>query len=242
MKIQKPGKIVIAFLTSLIMVSCFSKDTQTELEVFTDAYVIKKMINDRPMYAVTFFAYGNQMMRSGTVTEIGGSGGYLNLGLNPNSIFTLVHWPVESDFKPYPPSATEYKFNVTAESGITNESTDYLNINDIEIPVILKTVFSDNKKLIDVTWTSVARADGYVLKVAEENGNIIYATDGMIPTVTSYTINLLTGNWTKPVESGNTYTIEVHAFAYEEDADDFYNVYNVEELSIGEKSILWEYE
>ena len=242
MEFQKSGKIVFVFLTSLIMVSCFSKDSQTELEVYSDAYVIKKMINDKPMYAVTFFAYGNQIMRSGTVTEIGGSGEYLKLGLNPNSIFTLVHWPIDSDFKPYPPPAAEFKFNVTAESGLTSESSDYLNINDINIPTIVKTEFSENKKLINITWTSVTGADGYVLKVAEENGNIIYATDGMVPTVTNYTINLLTGNWTKRVESGNTYTIQVHAFAYEEDTDDFYNVYNVEELSIGEKSILWEYE
>jgi hypothetical protein len=240
MKIQKSGKIVFVFLISFMLVSCFSKDTQTELEVYTDAYVIKKMINDEPMYAITFYAYGNQMMRSGTVTEIGGSGVRIDLGLNPNSIFTLWKWPSESDFRPYPPSASEYQFSVTAESGLNNESTEYLNPKDIAIPVITKAAFSDNNKLIDVTWNPVAGADGFLVKVAEENANIIYTSDGMLPTITNYTINLLAGNWTKPVEQGNTYTIEVHAFVYEADADDFYKVYNVEEISIGTKSLAWE--
>lgn len=240
MKIEKSGKIAFVLFTSFIMVSCFSKDTQTPLEVYTDAYTIKKMVGNVPVYAVTFYAYGNQLMKSGTVTEVGGSGVPINLGLNPNSIFTLWKWPTESDFKPYPPSAAEYQFNVTAESGLNNESTEYLNPKNLSIPVIVKAALSDNKKLIDVGWTSVTGADGYLVKVAEQNGNIIYTTDGMLPSVTSYTINLLTGNWTKAVEPGNTYSIQVHAFAYEANTEDYYKVYNVEEISIGEKSVLYE--
>ena len=237
MKYRRSGKIAFVILSSFILVSCFSDNTETPLEVYSDAYMIKKMVGDEPMYAITFYAFGNQMMRSGTVTEIGGSGVPINLGLNPNSIFTLWEWPSGNDFRPYPPNAVEYKFNVTVESGLSNESIDYLNPKDISIPVITTAAFGDNNKLIDVAWSSVTGADGFLVKVAEENGNIIYTSDGILPTITNYTINLLAGNWTKPVEPGNTYIMEVHAFAYEADADEFYKVYNVEEISIGTKSL-----
>lgn len=242
MKYRKTVKITTLLFTVFIMVSCFSKDTQTELEVYTDAYMIKKMEGSQPVYGVIFYAYGNQMMKTGTVTEVGIPGTTINLALSPNSIFTLWKAPTGNDFKPYPPAESEYIFKVTAESGLSNESNDYLKIKNIGIPVITKTAFSDNKKLIDVAWTSVTGADGYLVKVAEENGNIIYSSDGMLPSVTGYTINLLTGNWSKFVETGKNYSIEVHAFAYEADAEEFYQIYNVEEISIGAKSVLYELE
>ena len=237
MKIRKSGNIVTTLLTMFLLVSCFSDNTKTELEVYTDAYTVKKMVGGEAVYAVAFYAYGNQMMNSGNVTEIGGSGVQINLGINPGSIFTLWKWPSVSDFKPYPPSAADYKFVITAESGMNNESLDHLNPKNLAIPVIAKTELSENNKLINVTWTSVTGANGFLIKVSEESGNIIYSSDGMLPTVTSNTINILTGNWTKPVEPGKTYIIEVHAFAYEAGTDALYKAYNVEEISIGQKSV-----
>jgi len=239
MKTKDLKKIAFVFFVSFLLVSCFSDDTQTALEVYTDAYMIKKIVGEEPLYAVAFYAYGNQMMNSGTVTEVGGSGAQINLGISPSSIFTLVRIPVESDYKPYLPSVTEYKFKITSSTGTVSESTDKLNIQNLATPTITKTEISENKKLVNLVWTAVSKADGYVVKVADKNGVFIYSSEGLKAGITSYTINLLIGNWTKTIEFGETYSIQVHAFVYEADADDFYNVYNVEEISIGEKSVLW---
>lgn len=239
MKTQKLKKIGILLLAPFILASCINNDSETNLQVYTDAFLIKKMVGTEPMYAVAFYAYGNQTMSSGTVTEVGGSGVPVNLGNNPSTIFTLSKIPVESDYKPYPPANTEYKFKVIASSGAIDESTDKLTVKNLATPTITKTEFGENKKLVNVAWTTVPNVDGYVVKVADKTGAFIYSTEGLKSSVTSFTINVMAGNWSKTIVSGETYSIQVHAFVYEADADDFYNVYNVEEISIAEKSVPW---
>lgn len=239
MKTQKLKKIAFFLFAPFILVSCFNNDSETELEVYTDAFLIKKMVGTEPMYAVAFYAYGNQTMSSGTVTEVGGSGALVNLGNNPSTIFTLSKIPVESDYKPYPPANTEYKFKVIASSGAIDESTDKLIVKNLSTPTITKTEFGENKKLVNVAWTAVPNIDGYVVKVADKTGSFIYSTESLKSSVTSFTVNMMAGNWSKTIVSGETYSIQVHAFVYEADADDFYNVYNVEEISIAEKTLPW---
>lgn len=237
MKIKKFAFILFA---SLIVVSCFKDAEETPLEVNTDVYMIKRLVGEQPVYGLAFYAYGNQIMRSGTVIQNGGLGEQINLGLSPNSIFTLSKEPSGDDYKTFVPAASEYIFKVTAETGLSDESSDFLNVKNIGIPEITSVEIGANQKLVNITWKAVAGIDGYVVKVAEENGTYIYNSGGMESSETTYTINLLTGNWTKPIEMGNTYIIEVHAFAYEDDADPDYAAFNVEEISIGARNIFLE--
>lgn len=237
---MRKKKIVFVLFASLFLVSCFNNDNDTNLEVNTDVYMLKKIVGDQPVYGVSFYAYGNQIMKSGTVTQVGGLGDQINLGLNPHSIFTLSKDPNENDYKLYLPAASEYLFKVTAESGSTVESKDFLNATDIGIPTIVKTEVGVNQKFVDVSWTAVSGADGYMIKIADANGNYIFSSEGLEPGINTYTINLLTGNWVSPVEVGSAYSIQVHAFAYEENADPLYAAFNVEEISIGEKTIILE--
>lgn len=233
-------KIALILCTPFIMVSCFNNDTETEPEIFNDAYLIKKMVGTEAQYAVAFYAYGNLVLSSGTVTEVGGSGTQINLGMHPSSVFTLSKIPAASDYKPYPPANTEYKFKITTSTGATIESTDKLTVQNLATPTITKIEFSENKKLVNVVWTAVPKADGYVVKVADKDGVYIFSSEGFAAGVTNCTLNLLTGNWTKTMDLDETYTIQVHAFMYETNTDDLYNIYNVEEISIDDKPIFWE--
>lgn len=239
MKTQNLMKILVLIFASFIVVSCF-KDNETPLEVNVDAYAIKKMIGEQPAYAVAFYAYGNHIMKSGTVTQVGGLGNSINLGLNPNSIFTLYKEPTIDDFKTVVPAASEYLFNVSAEMGSTFEGTDYLNPKNIGIPVILKVELNDIQKLVDITWMKITAADGYFIKIAEESGQYIYTSGSYDTDVTTASVNLLLGNWTKPMEPGYTYIIEVNAYVFEDNANEYTASYNIEEISISSKSILWE--
>lgn len=240
MKTQKIKNFVFALFASLVLVSCFKDNDEIALEVNTDVYMIKRLVDEQPVYGLAYYAYGNQIMRSGTVTQIGGLGEQINLGLNPKSIFTLSKEPAGSDYKNILPAASEFLFNVTSETGLSDESSDFLNVKNIGIPEILNLEIGANQKLVNVTWKSVSGIDGYVVKVAEEDGTYIYNSGGMEPDNTTYTINVLTGNWTKPIEVGSTYIIEVHAFAYEDDADEDYAAFNVEEISIGAQNVTLE--
>lgn len=237
---MRQNKIVFVLLASFLLTSCFRDDNDTNLEVNADVYMIKKIVGEQAVYGISFYAYGNQMMRSGTVTQVGGLGEQINLGLNPHSIFTLSKEPNENDYQLYLPAASEYVFNVTAESGSTVESKDFLNATDISIPAIVKAEVGANQKFVDVAWTAVPGVDGYMVKIADANGNYIFSSEGMDSGVNTYTINLFTGNWVTPAETGKTYSIQVHAFAYEANTDPLYAPFNVEEISIGEKTIILE--
>ncbi len=239
MKTQNLKKIVFLVFVSFLLISCF-KDNETPLEVNVDAYTVKKLIGEQSAYGVAFFAYGNQIMKSGTVTQVGGLGEQINLGLNASSIFTLSKEPAVDDFKSIIPVASEYIFNVSAESGATHQGSDYLDPKNIGIPVILKVEFNEIQKLLDVTWMKITVADGYFVKIAEEGGAYIYTSGAVETDITTLSINLLIGNWTKPMEPGNTYTIEVNAFAIEDTADEYTAAYNIEEISISSKSFYWE--
>jgi hypothetical protein len=202
--------------------------------------MIKKMFEDTPVFGVAYYAYGNKIMNSGTVTLVGGSGEQIDLGLNPGSIYTLYKEPSENDYYSNLPSAGEYKFNVLAEDGQTNESTDYLNVKNIGIPFILKAEIGDVQKLLDVTWTKVANADGYVVKISEDDGSLMYSTGAMSSESTTVSINLLAGNWSKPIEPGNTYIVEVNAFIYEDNIESYTAPYNLETISIATKTVTYE--
>ena len=236
MKVKKIGLVVLA---SMILVSCF-KDSEVALDVNTDVYMIKKMAGDVPVFGVAFYAYGNQIMKSGTVTQVGGLGEQINLGLNPGSIYTLYKEPSEDEFYGYLPTASEYKFSVLSESGQSQVSSDFLNVKNIGVPFILKAEIGDVQKLFDITWTKVTNADGYVVKIAEENGNYIYSTGAVSSETTTVSINLLVGNWTKPIEQGNAYVVEVSAFAYEDNVDSYTAAYNLETISIASKTVIYE--
>ncbi|MEN8117668.1 MAG: hypothetical protein ABFS16_11855 [Bacteroidota bacterium] len=222
------------------MVSCFSDDDLVDdFEVITDAYVIKKKSGEEPVYAVSFYAFANQFMRSVTATEMGGSGEKINLAQDPTSILVMSKKPQESDFRSYAPATSDYLFQVVAESGISVDSYDFLSYDDIDIPEIVKTEFNESNKLLEIDWNEAEGADGYLVKILNSEGTEISVSQGFENDVTDYTINVVLESWVVVPEPGETYTIQVHAFAYEPEFDEGYEVYNVQEVSIAEESIVW---
>lgn len=227
------------FTLPVLMAGCFG-DNETPLEVSVDAWVVKKTEGEQPVYGVAFYAYGNKVMKSGTVTRQGGLGNFVHLGLNPGSIFTLYKEPADEDFNPVIPESANYLFSVTAESGESFEGSDQLNPKNIGIPVILKTELDDVQKILKVTWMKITAANGYVVKIANADGIVIYSSGAVDKEVTTLNINLLTGYWTAPMEQGNTYTVEVDAFTYENTATEYDAAFNLEEISMDTQTITWE--
>ena len=232
--------IVSTLAISIIFVSCLSDDDlEDSLEVYTDAYVIKKKIGNQPGYAPIFFAYANQLLRAVSVTEMGGSGQRFNLTQDPTSITTMSRRPQASDFKAYPPAASDYQFQITAESGVNVEKHDFLDYDDIPIPEITKAEFSENNKMLEILWSDVSNADGFLVKIVDSEGYEISTSNGLDSGTNSYTINIVLEDWYTAPESGQSYSIQVHAFAYEAEYDTGYEVYNIQEVSIAEESLEW---
>ncbi len=234
MKIENLKKYLFLLPVAVLLVSCF-KNEETPLEVNVDAFTIKKMSGEQPVYGVSFYAYGNQVLKSGTVTKMGGLQEQVNL--QEYSLYTLAKNPVNDDFKPYPPENGEYKFSIIAESGATKDISDFLKIKNLAIPTIIGVTPNDIQKLITVTWNPVTGASVYVVKVADAKGNYLFSSPVLNSDTKAYTINLLTGNWSNPVESGNSYIIELNAYAFEDGVDSQESAYNVETISVASRTI-----
>jgi len=238
-KLKRITKLVWLIGILVIISSCIDNDLAEELVVYPDVFTIKKMINDEPSYGVAYYAFGNQFLRSATVTQPGGSGEKIELAQSPQSIFTLEKIPQDMEFLPYPPVSAEYVFQIVAESGGTVEDIDFLDPQDIEIPTIVKAEFSDNNKFFELGWTLVDNIDGYNIKFVNAEGLNIYNGSSLEPDKSSISINTLLGNWFEAPVAGEIYTISVIAFAYEDDANASNFGYNMQEISIGETEVNW---
>jgi len=236
---RKITNFVLIVITSVALVSCFGDDTEPQFEVFTDAYVLKKKMGDEEVYARAFYAYANQLIKSASATEIGGAGEKITLTQDPRSVYTFSKIPQESDYAPYPPAASDYLFQVTSEGGITKESQDFLSFDDIGIPEITKVEFAEIDKYLDVAWTEVAGADGYLLKILNDEGTEIINGYGFSTDILEYRLNIVLENWFETPEQGKTYIVEVHAYAYEPQTEPGYEAYNVQEVSVSESNIIW---
>ena len=230
---------VLIVITSVALVSCFGDDTESQFEVLTDAYVLKKKSGDEEVYARAFYAYANQLINSATATEIGGAGEKITLTQDPRSVYTYSKIPQVSDFNPYPPATSDYLFQVTSEGGIIKESQDFLSFDDIDIPDITKVEFAEIDKYLDVAWTEVDGADGYLLKILNEEGTEIIDGYGFSTDILEYRLNILLENWFETPEQGKTYIVEVHAYVYEPQVEPGYEAYNVQEVSVSDAEIIW---
>ena len=223
----------------LALSSCINNDIAEDFVVYPDVYLVKKIINNEPAYAVAFYAYGNQLLRNASVTQLGGSGEKIQLYQSAQSVFTMEKVPQDMDFKPYPPVASDYLFQVTAESGASAEESDFLDPFDIEIPQIVKAGFINNNKLFELNWTVVNNIDGYSIQFIDSDGVNIYGGPTLMPDESGVTINTLVGNWYNTPEAGQVYKVRVIAFAYETGADETNFVYNFSDVAIGETEITW---
>jgi len=226
-------------ITAVLLGSCFGDDDDPQIEVFTDAYILKKMAGEDEVYARTFYAYANKLMKSATATEIGGSGEKIELTQDPRSIYTFSKIPQQSDFIPNPPATSDYLFQVTSEDGITKESQDFLSFDDIEITEITKTEFTENNKYLDIAWTEVSDADGYLVKIYNTEGIEIMTSYGFDTDILDYRLNVVLENWIIIPEQGETYLLQVHTYVYEQDVEPGYEAYNIQEVTIAETEIIW---
>ncbi|MDX1283580.1 MAG: hypothetical protein R3182_01145, partial [Draconibacterium sp.] len=116
---------------------------------------------------------------------------------------------------------------------------DFLDYDDIPIPEITKAEFSENNKMLEILWSDVSNADGFLVKIVDSEGYEISTSNGLDSGTNSYTINIVLEDWYTAPESGQSYSIQVHAFAYEAEYDTGYEVYNIQEVSIAEESLEW---
>jgi hypothetical protein len=118
--------------------------------------------------------------------------------------------------------------------------SDILSYEGLEIPEFTKITFS-TLLILELEWNDVSGADGYVVKMFDTNGKLVFNGYGVQGDVNKYTITSSSnsGFWNTPAVEGQSYLLQLSAFSYDADANASNAAYNISEISIGEKQITW---
>ena len=237
---QFTGKILLIVAFSLIFWACNDENETSNFEAFADAYVLKKEIDGEVKYAATFFVYGNKAISSATVTPPAGGGGSFELAATEESVYSFYKEPREDDFTSELPLEGNYLFEVVSASDESLEKSDLLENGSLSIPTITDFTYQPASESADVKWESVANADGYVVRLLDTGGKVIFLSYSLSAGADELSISPVTGNWAEQAYSGENYTLQLQAFSYEPGiTDEELLAYNVKEISITETQITW---
>jgi len=227
--------ILFAFFASIIFVSCISDDETST--VYSDVYVLKRIINDTVSYAPTHFTYSNVALESAIAESDAGE----TITLTPyeGSTYYMAYVPEESDYSTEIPDETGFTYTITTQSGDVIESYDELTYDNIDFPTITTAEYNDVTDIIELAWTAVSGADGYVLVFYNNTGETLVGGFSFSEDETECEIDVSAVSWDITPDSGEECYVEIQAYAYEPSYTEGYQSYNIQEVSIAKKTFTW---
>jgi len=238
MRTKRLGKIfLMAFALPFVFWACNDDDETLEFEVYADAFVVKKKIDNEVKHGISYFAYGNKSISSATVTPP--SGEPFDLTVSEESAFTFLKETSEEEFVSSLPQNGSYLFDVESKDGETAQVTEAVENGTLEIPVITGTTYHSENATMTVEWEESENADGFVVRLLDDEGKVKFLSYALNPTVVEFNINSSSGNWANQAYSGDELTLQLQAFTYETGAPEEELLYNIKEISVAEKEITW---
>lgn len=233
-------KFLLILALPFLFMACNEESEEEAFELKADAYVVKKMIDEEVQFGVALFAYGNKAIARATVDPpTGAADDSFELEPAESSVYTYYKEPAADDFTPTFPIEGQYVFDVESEDGETLQETDLLENGLLEIPVITDATYHSGDESMNVEWEAPEIADGHVVKMLDEEGEVIFLSYTLIATADEYDINQGSGNWNGTASTGQTYTLQVQAFTYESGVSQENLLYNIKEIATGEMEITW---
>jgi hypothetical protein len=235
-KLQKFGKLSVLLMVFAGLASCNKNDNTAPFEVIGEAAIIKKLVEEELVYARVYYAYGNQPMASATVTLP--EGGVYTLSAADSYKRTYYKEPEAADFSTSVPETGIFTFKVVNED-IEHTVNEELVARGLGIPNITEATPSAANQSITVKWNLVADAENYLVRLLDDQDEQVFSGTLLKNSVVSFIIAPGSGTWNKTLENGKTYTVQVEAFIYEDSATSNDYMYNIDEIAIGSKSIVW---
>lgn len=231
---------LVLLMSCSLFTSCDNDDNnENVLEVKVDAITEKKMDGEVVKYAPSFYVYSNKELKSATVKAPGTNGKTYTLAAVSSSNIQFVYKPVASDFATEVPTAGDYTFTVTDKTDAKVTLTDKLTTVTFNIAQISESTFASSK--LTLKWGAVTGIDGYVVKLYNQANTLLYTSTTLATTATTFSFGNTDNGWLSTIkgEVGKTYTLSLEAFKYESGALSSLKGYNVEMISIANKSITW---
>lgn len=228
---------IILLAAPLMMTSC-NDDEPEAFEALADVYYISQMSDGELQYGTYYYAYGNGPINSVTVTLPGGDEVELDESFNTGT--TWANEPDSADFSSDLPEEGNFLFNVVSENGESLQVTEMLEVDSLAIPAFTKTEYGDNTFGYSLEWNDVEGADAYLVRIIDEDGEIIYNSYTINGDVNEYEmLQETTGYWDESPSANETYTFQILAYSFDDDADASNYVYNIQQISMGETTIVW---
>lgn len=227
----------MAFVLPFIFWACNDDDETLEFEVYADAFVVKKKIDNEVKHGISYFAYGNKSISTATVTPPLGEP--FDLTVSEESAFTFLKETSEEEFVSSLPQNGSYLFDVESKDGEIVQVTEVVENGVLEIPVITGTTYHSENATMTVEWEESENADGFVVRLLDNEGKVKFLSYALNPTVHEFNINSSSGNWANQAYSGDELTLQLQAFTYESGVSQDDLLYNIKEIAIAEKEITW---
>ena len=221
----------------MAFVACNKDEEEEAFAVSGEAFYINRITDGELKTAVAFYAYANKVISSAAVVHPNGNETELE-----NSSNLGQTWFKEPDLSTYTseyPADGTYLFEVTSKDGVTLEPVDLLEIDSVGIPDITSTEYNDERFSYQLEWEEAENADAFLVKVLNEDEDIIFSGYLMDKTVTTYELTQSKGYWDNVPVTDETYVFQVYAYSFEEGASEANYINNIQEVSIAQKEIVW---
>jgi hypothetical protein len=231
---MKPLNFFVFVLITLFISSC--NKNQDKASGTGDAIIIAKKSGANTVYGYSFYTYTFDSFKSVKATSSIDPGKNYTLKINQDHKTSFYYETPDADFTTTKPTATVINFSAVFENGATDEFQDELSDKVLDVPSIDKTEYNSTKEELGIFWTSVAGADSYNINILEDS-KLVYGSPELANTVKYFAVTSVGNGWItgyKPV-AGKSYTIRLRAFLYEPKG----NSYNIQAVSLGEKTIVW---
>jgi hypothetical protein len=234
---MKSVKTIFFLLVLSLAISCNDKDEENTT-LIGDVVVVSKKSGDNTVYALAYYAYAFTNLKSVKVTEAGSSNlvDLVLSGAYMNNYF--VKEPTDADFLTTKPSAGTFTFDAEFETGSTNVAQDILT-SDIIDPVTIETCqYSVTNSRAEFKWTALTGADSYSIGIFDASGNTVFMSNPITNTYTNVYLDANASGWisNQPV-IGETYTVRIFAFKYE-DSNNF-DSGNIQSTSYSQATMVW---
>lgn len=221
--IQKISKLVLLGFIVTGFWACNDNDPET-FEVIGEVITSKRIIDGEEKFALSYYAYSNMKMDSAKVNLPGDS--TLTLSEENAQKITYYYEPSDEDFSTTAPESDAYEFLVTNKDVEYSAIEDHV-FTDVDIPTIDSVGVSTSIQTVYLEWNNNDDAENYVVLILNEDDETIFISYLISGSADSFTADENSGTWDDSLDTGSSYTVEVQAIIFEDDAtnaDYFYQI------------------
>lgn len=227
-------------IISLILLVVFSSGCNKESDdptVEGDAVVVSRRSGTEVVYGVALYAQAVVALKTVTAVSSADPSKTISLSAIGGETYHFLKEPSDSEYTTTKPEATTYIFNAVFDDGTTSEFRDILTADVIDPVTFEKCQYNSANSYAEISWTALASANSYVIYVINNLGTTVFRSGEVSNAFTSGTLSSSSSGWTSGYpKNGDTYTIRIYAFKYEDAVN---GNYQLQANSISDASIVW---